>query len=451
MGKLCRFRGRVISRTECQRAIVTRCRGAGALLMSVVLAVGFGPVGVRAQIFPTAPPPSSGVNWPPDPGAVRAAAEADLEQSEKEVAALVAAQAPDFGAGSADEKVDTTVRNAAIVFERVVRPRLGNASVGCHEAQLGLMAWFSYWRPLQEAGIEDSPDVFPMLDGKARTGEFDLPKRVLETYVGVCASEAHDRCVATGDFVRIFEGLVLLQRSWEALLGQEMPAGWVDAFVRGAKACGQWTLSVRTDFTEQGLPKSCCGIQGKMHRDIRLRWEPNGSGIGNIFYSTIVGESDVIVDTLDFTSSLCDKSHGSPAQVEQAKAKILGLVFDQSGKGPVTPRHVWLAIQFGEVDTTYSARCPEHINIGPAEWPADELEVSPLLLYNRDARRYQDEDIHGLLINDNRAFSSEPDVPSLWTFSSTPFRADLDVSRADSPIYGSRGTRLTLRLTHTPH
>jgi hypothetical protein len=377
-----------------------------------------------------------------------------MEQVEKEVQALISAETPDFINSAGDERVDTMIRNANLMFERVVRPHLDNASLGCHEATVGLVAWFSYWRPLQNAGVADNPDVFPIVDGQARSNSFDLPDHIFETLVGLCASEAHDRCVATGDLPYIFEGLVELQRVWEVFLGREMRPGWVSAFVRAAQACGQWTLSVRTEFAQKGPPLpalGCCGIQGKMHRDIALRWEPNGSGIGNIFNSTIAGESDVIVDTLDFNGDLCTRSHGSPAQVEKAKAKILRLVFSQSNKGLVTPRHVWLAIQFGEVDTQYSARCPEHMDIGPAEWPADEFEVAPLLLTNSDATTFQDPDIHGLLISDNRALSFEPDVPSLWAFSSTPFRADLDISHAETPIYGSLNARLTLRLTHTPH
>ncbi len=180
-------------------------------------------------------------------------------------------------------------------------------------------------------------------------------------------------------------------------------------------------------------------------------WEPNGSGIGNIFNSTITGESDVVVDASDLNGDICEKKHGPPAQVEKANAQILRLDFSQSDKGLVTPRHLWLAIQFGEVDTQYSARCPAHMDIGPAEWPAGEFEVGPLLLANRDATSFRDPDLHGLMIADNKAFSFDLDVSSLWTCSSNPFRADLDISHAETPLYGSRDARLTLRLTHTPN
>jgi hypothetical protein len=248
-----------------------------------------------------------------------------------------------------------------------------------------------------------------------------------------------------------------LQRFWEVLLGQEMPQGWVDAFVNAAKLCGQWTLNIKSDFTQKAVftqkgVNSCCGVQGKMHRDITLRWEPNGSGLGKIFNSTIVGESDVVVDAFDFNGTLCEKSHGPPKQTERAKAKLIGLVFTQSDQGLVTPRHVWLEIQFGNVETEYSARCPYHQDIGPAKWPADEFELDPLLLKNRDAVAVEDlPEIHGLLVLDNRESSSNPEVPSLWTFSSKPFRADLDIHRTDTTAYVAYDARLTLRLTHTPH
>ncbi len=382
---------------------------------------------------------------------LRAAAESDLEQTEKEVHALFSADAPGFAASVGSERLDKEIRNADIAFERVVRPRLDNATLGCHEARVALAAWFTYWRPLQEAGIADNPDVFPIYDGKARTGSFDIPKRIMDALAGECASEAHDRCVATGDLPYIFGQLVALQRFWEVFLGQEMPQGWIDAFVRAAKLCGQWTLNIKTEFSQTAIDPSCCGVQGKMHRDITLRWEPNGTGIGNIFNSTIVGESDVVVDAFDFNGSICERQHGPPVQKEQAKAKLAGLVFQQTDYGTITPRHVWLDIQFGYVETEYSARCPYHQDIGPGQWPADEFELDPQLLSNRDAATVVEPDIHGLLILDNREGSSSPDVPSLWQFSPKPFRADLDIQHTMLFARVNYDARLTLRLTHTPH
>ena len=73
------------------------------------------------------------------------------------------------------------------------------------------------------------------------------------------------------------------------------------------------------------------------------------------------------------------------------------------------------------------------------------------LLKNGDAVPWLDEEIAGLLIADTRAFLSSPEVPSRWTFSSTPFRADLELHYADSMSYGSDDMRMTLRLTQTPH
>jgi hypothetical protein len=57
----------------------------------------------------------------------------------------------------------------------------------------------------------------------------------------------------------------------------------------------------------------------------------------------------------------------------------------------------------------------------------------------------------GLLILDNREGSSSLDVPSLWEFSTKPFRADLDIHHTMVAARVNYDARLTLRLTHTPH
>jgi hypothetical protein len=384
---------------------------------------------------------------------VQAAAARDVEQAKEEVDALVSTEGRDFRAAGADEKTDTEIINANLFYQRVVRLQLDNAVLGCHQAEVALFGWFDYWRILQNMGIAEDPDVFPIVDGVARSNSFDFPERIIDSGVGQCAQEAHDRCVATGDFSSIFIPLAALQRTWEVMLGREMKQGCVDAFVRAAKLCGQWTLAINTDFETKGIPGSCCGIFGKIHRDITLHWEPNGTGLGNIYYSTIVGEGDLTVDSLDF-SGICSHTHTPPAQTEKAKAKIAGLVFEKSDKGLVTPRHVWLEIQFGQVETKLSARCPKpekSLEFDNWGWLADEFEVSPLLLANRDVVTAQEPDIQGFLIADNPSFSSSLEVPSLWKFSLTPFRADLDISRSDSTHIASHYVRMTLRLTHTPH
>ncbi|MEP6885566.1 MAG: hypothetical protein ABJC66_12535 [Gammaproteobacteria bacterium] len=427
-------------------------------LLAFIIIFGYRSPDARAQIVPAIVPPSSGVNWPLDPSAVQAAAAADVAQSEKEVASLIASQASGFDPDSPRDRLDQEVSGAALVYERIVKPRLeNNAALGCHESQLGLMAWFSYWQSLQFFGIDDNPDIFPMLDGVHRKNQHDLPDRVFETLVGLCANEAYEQCVATGDFPVIFEKLLGLQHVWEYLLGREMKPGWVDAFIRYGKLCGQWTLSVKTEFKNAGQQsaddQTCCGIFGKMHRDIPLRWEPNGSGLGNIYNSTIVGEADVTVDQLDF-SGICNPTHTAPVQTERAKGKLTGLVFkhsmDSSNKALVTPSHVWLEIQFGEVDTTYTVHCRPAPDAGPFPQRADEWEVAPWILLDGDAVSVEEPEIRGVLIADNRAFKS--DVPSLWKFSSHPFRADLDIHPPPHVTsVESDDVRMVLRLTHTPH
>ena len=249
-----------------------RPRAGGSAFLVIVLAfpLALYPVGAWAQLVPSvqSPPPSAGAEWPLEPSVVQAQAEKDIQEAQNEVDRLIHVQSEGFDSADPHEKTDVIVRNAALMFERVVRPRMENATLGCHESEVGSIAWFSYWRQLQFWGVADNPDVHPLVLGYRSTGTLDLPDSYFDTLFGLCASEAHDRCVATGDFPGVFEPLTAMERIWNNFMGKKMKPGWVNMVVGYARACGQWTLSIRTDFRHLGTQSSedetCCGITGKV-------------------------------------------------------------------------------------------------------------------------------------------------------------------------------------------
>jgi hypothetical protein len=92
---------------------------------------------------------------------------------------------------------------------------------------------------------------------------------------------------------------------------------------------------------------------------------------------------------------------------------------------------------------------PTPIDGRPDEVGADEYQIVPLL-ENSDGNLGREPDIHGLMIADNPAFQSDAGVPSVWKFSSHPFRADLDLHRTKPDRVSTYDGRIRLRLTHTP-
>jgi hypothetical protein len=423
-------------------------RAGAAVLVAAALGSAIGAITLRAQ-FQIQSPTADFSNLPPKQSELQKAAEEDVARAQKEVAALITAQADDFPALSAADKEDTIIVNAALVYERVVKQRLENVGLGCHEGEVALMAWFDYWRSLQEAGIEDNPAVFPIVDGTPRHGSFDLPDRIFETIYSRCLTEAYDRCVATGDFPRIFVPLVAMQRVWERFLGRKIPSSWIDAFVRDARLCGQWQLRIATDFDVTGPPNTCCTYSAKVHRDIALHWEPNGFGIGNIYNSTVDGDGDIVVDALS-VKGICKPTTKPATATEKAKARLRGLVFKELENGTSSPRHVWLQFNSGQANTAYTLHCPGR-DVGPIPYYVDGADVEPVLVETARAAPFPDEDPGGLLILDNKAQSSDPDTPSAWRFAAHPFRADLTIDETTNDTVATHHVHVTIRLTHTPH
>lgn len=404
------------------------------------------------------------VTYPVDISKLRAIARAELEnqvRSFENTMAVVGAinqTRQKFGLSTYDPV--TIARNFLPTFREVVLiPHLNNAALGCEEGLNAVAAWFAYWRQAQVLGVagdDDSPgdpEFFVEFGGETLRNSFELPERLLPTVVDHCLEEAYRACVVTGDLGILYVRIASFDRTMQ-LLGRNLEPAWVDLLIDYAKRCGQWELTIHTEFDENVQIQSDLKVAGSgaVTRHIDLRWQPGaGVGLDRVAGRKIEGEADLELERSLYSWSgtrSCTITNTPPTQDTRARARMVDLKFEyeepSAGSNVRRGRPVAfsLAIQLGRMNAVHTADCP----LGNLLWDQsnswfDDVQVSDVM-FETGAVQPDPEagDEFAMLIKEG------------WEFVGSPFRARLFKDGPGTILEGvwEVNAQLDILLTHTP-
>ncbi len=275
----------------------------------------------------------------------RAELEFEIEMLQSEIAAVIGWNRSAQLLGEASLDPVFIARHYLPDYRRVALiPSLNNAAFGCREGMEAVVAWFGYWRQAQELGVAgdaDSPgdpEFYVEFGGKTLTSAFELPEQLMPTIVENCLQEDYEACVITGDLNILTQRIVAIERTMQ-LLGRDLEPAWVNLLIDYTKKCGQWRLTVYTEFEDTTQVSGAAAgfkAEGAVTRHIDLRWEPGpGVGIDRVIGAKIEGEADLELQRINYewTGESCTVIDSPPAQATRARARIVKLEYEYFHSG----------------------------------------------------------------------------------------------------------------------